>query len=278
MKGFRVTLDERDRRIIQAALIFANLDCKKIAPAPMDVSPQDLNLADALGELSLSASGRKRGKALSERVLRWLQLQAALSSGVLDGKSPRKAKRRPPPFTGRELELIAKGIKAGAAGFVRNLPPPPPPCEEENGIHNAQKVFRGWLEIIARKGLGATSILEGPLNERLKGLAPTVLFRSERLVPVVSIDRVEDLCVFVTGLILDARSGLASRVGHCTAPRCGRFRLSFGGNGRPPQYCNKAHQRKADAIRGAARVKAWRAKKRKTGQLSPGGGALERFG
>jgi hypothetical protein len=80
---------------------------------------------------------------------------------------------------------------------------------------------------------------------------------------VIVPDNVETCCWLAIVFLLDATRMHRRRLGRCGAPGCGRFNLAFAG--RPRRHCSVEHRQRYDKMQIAARVKAWR-DRRKTGR------------
>lgn len=130
---------------------------------------------------------------------------------------------------------------------------------EEGAYKKDQARLRDWLEKIAR-GSGDVA---GEVHVLLRTIDASVVFNSkaERLEFAFGLSGVEACCAFAVALILDTDKRLRTRLGHCDAPGCGRFRLDH--KGKPWKFCNEDHREAADRAGAKKRVKDWRDRQKK---------------
>ena len=69
---------------------------------------------------------------------------------------------------------------------------------------------------------------------------------------------VQAVCALGVALILDDDRKLTSRLMHCAAPGCGKFRLDMDIKGRPRKYCSAEHKQLVEAQHAPAKMRKWR--------------------
>jgi hypothetical protein len=130
---------------------------------------------------------------------------------------------------------------------------------EEAAYARDQARLKAWLEAIANRH-GA--VVARDVSAQLSTIPMALQFDPQRLRlrAVYALTGVEAICAFGAILLLLPSTGLATRLGHCAAPGCGKFNLDLAVRpGRPWRFCSTPHRLAAADAQAAERMRRKRA-------------------
>jgi len=119
-------------------------------------------------------------------------------------------------------------------------------AHEWGNYQRDQDEVKGWLRTIAEgRGQDVARAISGRLGT-LDAVMRLDAARQE-IQTLAFVQGVQAAYALGVALLLSPSTGLRGRLGHCTAPGCGRFRLDLDVRpGRRWRYCSTPHRRRAD--------------------------------